>query len=326
MSNIRRRTILLLAAFLVAQPARSQSARLKRIAYFSAGSPQADATWLASFRKGMQELGWKFGQDYLIESRHARGTVQDWPRLAEELIAWRPDMILTPSEPTLPPLVERTGTIPIVLAHGGDPVGLGFAKSLQRPGGNITGLTSHSLDLASKRLQLLKEAFPRIAHVAILVEPDFMISVVQAKILEAAAGRLKMKVTLLPIATAADISALAERGAAAKVDAYVVTTGPRMHGARGAMTPQVANTGKPAMFSAASWVDVGALMAYGISIEDNFRRAAGYADKILKGARPGDLAIQEPTKYELVINLKTAKTLGLSIPQSILVRADRVIE
>jgi putative tryptophan/tyrosine transport system substrate-binding protein len=322
---MRRRDVLLLAAIAPAWPALAQ-AKPKRIAFLGAGSAQNDAPWLVAFHGGMRELGWTLGSEYVLDTRFADSVLTELPRLAAELVAVRPDLVLTPSDSTLAPLLDKTRTIPIVVVLASDPVRLGFAKSLQRPGGNVTGLTSRARELAAKRVQLLKEAFPGVVHIAILHEPGYASGMSQVKEIEEAAARLNLKTTPLPLTSVADIESLSQRASAAGSDAYIGTTGPLQTNYRSALVRQVAQASKPAIFTAPAHAAAGGLMSYGVSPEDNFRRAAAYVDKIFKGAKPADLPIEEAAKFELVVNLRTAKALRLVMPPSILVRADRVID
>jgi len=303
-----------------------QEKRVRRIGYLTGGSLQVSAAWLAAFREGMAALRWVEGRDYVIDARYANGVAQAGPGLAAELVATQPDLLLAPGDESVRQLAQRTKTIPIVFAVAQDPLGNGLAASLQRPGGNATGLTSLARELSAKRLQLLKEAFPRVAHVVLLFEPDNMGSVSQAKEIEEAAPRLKIRVTPIELRQAADIEPAFKRGAALGAQAYMVAQGFLINIQRQAIADRIMNAKVPAIVGIAEYVEAGALMSYAPSSEDNFRRAAAYVDKILKGAKPGELPIEQPTKFELVLNLKTAKAMGLRFPQSFLVRADRVIE
>jgi len=306
----------------LAQPER----RVRRIGYFSLASLQGSATWLAAFRQGMTELRWVEGRDYVIDARYANGVAQAAPRLAAELVATQPDLLLTAGDESVRQLPQRTKTIPIVFAIARDPVGNGLAASLQRPGGNATGLTSLARELGAKRLQLLKEAFPRVAHVALLYEPAGVGSLSEVRDIEEAAARLKIRVTPIEVRQAADIEPAFKRGAALGAQAYMVTQGFLINSQRQAIADRSLRSKVPAIFVGDEFVAAGGLMSYGPSFDDNFRRAAAYVDKILKGAKPGDLPIEQPTKFGLVVNLKTARAMGLAFPQSFLVRADRVIE
>jgi len=306
-------------------PALAQSERrVRRIRYLSAGGLQNNAAWLAAFRQGMAELRWVEGRDYVIDARYANGVARALPGLAAELVATQPDLLLATADDSVRQLAQRTKTIPIVFAIAQDPVGSGLAASLQRPGGNATGLTNLNRDLGAKRLQLLKEAFPRVAHVVLLFEPNVGLSPV--KEIKEAAARLKIRVTPIELRQSADIEPAFKRGAALGAQAYMVAQGFLTSVQGQVIADRVLRSKVPAIFENNQLVEAGGLMSYGPSWEDNFRRAAAYADKILKGAKPGDLPIEQPTRFELVINMKTARALGITIPQSILLRANRVIE
>ncbi len=300
-----------------------QERRVRRIGYLSGSSVQSNAGWLAAFREGMTELGWIEGRDFVIDARYANGVSQAFAGLAAELVATQPDLLMAPGDPTIRVLAQRTKTIPIVFTIAPDPVPSGFAASLQRPGGNITGLTTLNRELAAKRLQLLKEAFPRVAHVIVLFDTN---SLPQVKELEEAGLRLKMRVTPIELRQAADIEPAFKRGAALGAQAYVMTQGPIFNANLQAIVDALLRSKVPAISPFPDMTGAGGLMSYSPSWRDNFRRAAAYVDKILKGAKPGDLPIEQPVRFELVLNLKTAKAMGFTFPQSILVRADRVIE
>jgi putative ABC transport system substrate-binding protein len=300
--------------------------RVRRIGYISGQNVKDNAANLAPFREGMLELRWVEGRDYVIDARYANGVAQVLPGLAAELLATRPDLLLTTGGTVVRLLTQGTKTIPIVFAIDQDPVGSGLVASLQRPGGNATGLTTLARDLGAKRLQLLKEAFPRVTHVGVLFEPDNVGSLSEAKETEEAAVRLKMRLTRIELRKAADIEAAFKRGAALGAHAYMVAQGFFVGSQRQAIGDRVLRAKVPAIWFSSTYVEAGGLMSYGPSYPDNYRRAAAYVDKILKGAKPGELPIEQPTKFELVLNLKTAKAMGFKFPQSILIRADRVIE
>ena len=299
-----------------------QERRVRRIGYFSGGSLNNNAAWLTAFRQGMSELRWVKARDYVIDDRYANGVAQALPGLTAELVASQPDLLLTTADEPVRLFAQRTKTIPIVFATAQDPVGNGFATSLQRPGGNATGMTSLARDLAAKRLQLLKEAFPRVAHVVLLFEPAIVGILSQVKDTEEAAAPLGMRVTPIELRQAADIEPAFKRGAALGAHAYVVTQGFLINSQRPAIVDRSLRSKAPAMFAGDEFVEAGGLMSYAPSLPDNYRRAAAYVDKILKGAKPGE----QPVKIELAINLKTARAMGLTFPQSVLVRADRMIE
>jgi putative ABC transport system substrate-binding protein len=324
-----RRTMLLTlgAGVIAALPAfAQQEERVRRIGFFSSGSVESNATYHPAFREGMAALRWVEGRDYVIVARYAQGAAQAAPGLAAELVATQPDLLLTTTDENVRLLAQRTKTIPIVFAIGQDPIGSGVAASLQRPGGNATGLTSLARDLSAKRLQLLKEAFPRVVQVVLLFSASDVGSLSQVRETEEAAARLGMRVTPISLAQAADIEPAFKRGAALGAQAYIVASGFVITIQRQAIAERVLRARVPGIFQSLPYVQAGGLMSYGPSQEDNFRRAAGYVDKILKGAKPGELPIEQPTQFELVLNLKTAKTMGFKFPQSILVRAVRVIE
>ncbi len=325
----RRRMLAITAAGLAALslPAFAQTERrARRIGYISGQDVKNNVAYLAAFRAGMAELRWVEGRDYLIDARYANGVAKVLPGLAAELVANQPDLLLTTGGAVASLLIQKTKTLPIVFAIDQDPVGNGFAASLRRPGGNATGLTNLARDLGAKRLQLLKEAFPRVAHVVVLYEPDNVGSVSETKEIEQAAVRLGMRATPIELRQAADIEPAFKRGVALDAHAYIVPQGFFVGSQRQVIAERVLRAKVPAIFFTSAYPEAGGLMSYGPSYPDSFRRAAAYVDKILKGAKPGDLPIEQPTKYELVLNLKTAKAMGLKFPQSFLVRADRVIE
>jgi len=303
-----------------------QEKRVRRIGFINAGSAQSSAANLVAFHEGMLALRWVEGRDYVIDARYANGVAQAMEGLAAELVAAQPDLLLASAERGVRALAQRTKTIPIVFALTQNPVGSGDAASLRRPGGNATGLTTLARDLGAKRLQLLKEAFPRVAHVALLYEPAGLGSLSQVKDIEEAAPRLKIRVTPIGLRQAADIEPAFKRGAKLGAQAYIISTSGLINVHRQAISDRINRLKLLSISDRVEYVEAGGLMSYGPSFEDNFRRAAAYVDKILKGAKPGDLPIEQPTKFELVLNLKTAKAMGLKFPQSFLVRADRVIQ
>ena len=331
--NTRRKTLAALAALGVgafvnalAVQAQQASVKLRRIGYLGLAAAQVHAAWLAAFRAGMRELRWVEGRDYAIDARYANGVAQALPGLAAELVANRPDLLLAPGDGPARVLAQTTRTIPIVFAISQDPIGYGIAASLRRPGGNATGLTDMAIELTGKRLQLLKEAFPRVARVAVLFEPDVVDGVSQAKEIEGAASRLGVRVTSIELRQPADIEPAFKRAAALGVQAYMVAAGGTVNSQRQAIADRLLGLKVPAMFASSLPVEAGGLMSYVASSEDNFRRAATHVDKIFKGAKPGDLPIEQPTRFELVVNLKTAKAIGVTLPQSVLLQATRVIE
>ena len=329
MHQVRRRNFLIAAAGLAAH---SMSAlaqterRVRRIGYLTLGLAKGHAPFLVDFRAGMLELRWVEGRDYVIDARYANSITQATPGLADELVATRPDLLLATGDEPARLLAQRTKTIPIVFALAQDPVGNGLAASLRKPGGNVTGLTNMATELSAKRLQLLKEAFPRVAHVAVLFEPDNVGSVSQLTEIERAAPLIGMRVTPIELWQPADIEPAFKRAAALGAQAYVVPTGGTARSQRKAIAERLIGLKAPAIFAKRQDVEAGGLMSYASSFTDNFRRAATYVDKILKGAKPGDLPIEQPLKFELVVNLKTAKAIGVTFTETFMLRVDRVIE
>jgi putative tryptophan/tyrosine transport system substrate-binding protein len=321
---MRRRAFLALGAVLPII-ARAQR-RLWRIGYHSSAGAQSNPGWLDAFRKGMSDLGWSEVQHYVIDARFADGVPEAIPRLAADLVATQPDVLLTTAGISIKVLAQATKTIPIVFTIAGDPVAEGFAASLQRPGGNLTGLTSLTRDLAAKRLQLLKDAFPTVSHVALLFVGGDSNSEIQVKEYQEAAPRLNVRVSPIELRKPADIEPAFARGSALGADAYAVSSGFLLNVQSKAIATGIMRSGRPSMGSSMVLAEAGVLLTYTPSIPENFRRAAVYVDKILKGARPGDLPIEQPTKFDFVVNAKSAKGLGITLPPSLLVRADRVIE
>jgi putative ABC transport system substrate-binding protein len=303
-----------------------QERRVRRIGFFGSASLQTNAAWLAAFRAGMLELRWVEGRDYVIDAHYADGVAQVMPGVATKLVASQPDLLLTGGDEALRLLAQRTKSIPIVFAIAQDPLANRVVASLQHPGGNATGLTTLARELGAKRLQLLKEAFPHVAHVVVLFQAAVLTGLSQVNEIEDAAERLKIRVTRIELGQAADIEPAFKRGAALGAHAYLVTFNALLTTHRQAIVDRALRSKLPAMFTRSDFADAGGLMSYGASQEDSYRRAAAYVDKILKGAKPGDLPIEQPTKFELIVNQKTAKAMGLTFPQSFLLRADRVIE
>jgi putative ABC transport system substrate-binding protein len=300
--------------------------RLWRIGYHSAGSAQSNAGWLDSFRRGMSEHGWSEARDYVIDARYADGRSELLQRLATELVATEPDVLLTTAESSIQALSRSTKKIPIVFAIAGDPIRHSLVSSLQRPGGNLTGLTLLSPDLAPKRLELLKESFPAVSHVVVLFQGNDDASAGQVKAYADAAMRLKMRTTAIDLRQPADIEPAFKRAGALGPDAYAIASSFMINTQAKVIADGILRAKLPSIGSALLLAEAGLLFGYGPSPLHNFHRAASYVDKIFKGAKPGDLAIEQPTKFEILVNAKTAKALGVTLPPSVLLRADRVIE
>lgn len=300
--------------------------RLWRIGYHSAGSAQSNAGWLDAFRQGMADHGWTEARHYVIDARYADGRSDLLQRLAAELVATEPDVLLTTAESSIQALARSTSKIPIVFAIAGDPVGHRLVSSLQRPGGNITGLTLLSHDLAPKRLELLKDSFPAVNHVVVLYQGNDDASAGQVKGYTEAAARLNMRTSGIDLRQPADVEPAFRRAGALAPDAYAIASSFMLNTQARAIADGILRAKLPSVASALLFAEAGVLFGYGPSPMQNFRRAASYVDRIFKGAKPADLAIEQPTKFEILVNARTAKALGVTIPPSVLLRADRVIE
>jgi putative ABC transport system substrate-binding protein len=286
----------------------------------------AGGTYLGALREGLHELGHVEGQSLRLEIRWAEGRPDLLAGLAAELLATRPDVLVASGSEAILTLKRATSAIPIVMATVTDPVALGLAASLARPGGNLTGLAILSLELTPKRLQLLKEAVPRLARVAVLWNPDNPANALMLREVEAAAPALGLRWQGTAARGPDELAGAFEALGRSQSNGILVVEDSVLVSHRARIVEAVARTRLPAMYALRQFVDAGGLMSYGPSIPDSFRRAASYVDKILKGAKPADLPIEQPTRLELVVNLKTAKALGLPIPPSVLARVDEVIE
>jgi len=282
--------------------------------------------YLEAFRQGLREQGYLEGRNIAIEYRFAQGRADSLPALAAELVRLRPAVIVTEGMPTALAVNKATKTIPIVMAAGTNPVSAGLAASLARPGGNVTGLTLAGADRTAKQLQLLKEVSPGVSTVAVVHNAARQGIEVELKQATETARSLGLALQLIAVRGPDDLNAAFEAIAKARPGG-LITIGDGMLLGNSARIGELAlKTGLPAVFPEREFADAGGLMAYGPDIGANFRRAASYVDKILKGAKPADLPIEQPTKWGLVVNLRTAKALGLRIPGSALVRADEVIQ
>ena len=326
---MRRRTFLaMVPAGLLAAPlaARAQPAgKVPRVGFLLGFSP-GPSREVDAFQRGLRELGYIEGQNIAIEYRYARGQVERLPELAAELVRLNPDVIVAPYTPPALAAKRATSMIPIVFAGVADAVGAGLIANLGRPGGNITGLTSTGAELGGKRLELLKQVISKASRVAVLYNPADQSNVLVLKQLQESAPNLGL--TLQPFAVREPdhfegaFSAMARERTHAMFGVPGVLTDRHKE----ALVGLAAKHRLPTMWGLRQFVEAGGLMSYAVNFYDQIRQTAVYVDKILKGAKPGDLPVEQPTKFELVINLKTAKTLGLTIPPSLLLRADQVIE
>jgi len=281
-----------------------------------------------ALREGLRELGYVEGRNIRIEFRTAQGHLDRLPSLAEELVQLKADVIVVPTPLGAQALRRATSTIPIVVALF-DPVASGLVTNLAHPGGNVTGLSSMSSELRAKRLQLLKETIPRLARVAVLWNPAMIPTPLQTTFVEdlkAAARSLSIELTFVVAQTPEEFNAAFSAVSRARAQALYLLESPLFYVHRMTLAKLALKARLPAIHGTRTFVDEGGLMSYGANFADQMRRSAGYIDKILKGAKPGDLPIEQPTNFELVVNLKTAKALGITIPQSILLQADEVIK
>ena len=330
---IARRTILAtpvaLAALAAARTAGAQPARkVYRIGILGIAAapnlagPQPRSPTALAFLRGMRELGYVYGEHFVTEPRGSEGKPERFPSLAAELVGLRMDAIVATGT-ALPAVMQATSTIPIVMAASSDPVGSGYVQSLGRPGGNITGLSFQSTELTGKQMELLKELVPGAARVAVLWN---VAGILGWQAAEVAARKRGWKLLSLEVRDAGEIEAVFKAATDARAGALLVYAAGILFSNPGRVAELAARSRLPAMYDLRAYVEAGGLISYGANVNDIWRRAAGYVDKILKGAKPADLPVEQPTKFELVINLKTAKALGLTIPPSLLLRADEVIQ
>jgi ABC-type uncharacterized transport system substrate-binding protein len=326
----RREFITLFGGLAAAWPlaARAQGAeRVYRVGYLEGSSESDVSSLLAAFRQGLHELGYIEGRNLVLHSRFADGKLDRFPSLAKELVELNPDVLFVVTTVATRAAQAATATIPIVFIGVGDPVGIGLVPNLARPGGNITGITNIAVELTGKRLELLKEIVPAASRIAVLVNPDAPIAASQLRDAETAAQKLGVHIhPVLSIRNAGNLEDAFETavrsGATAALRLVDFTERTlRVETANLAMKHRM-----PVMYPFRENVDVGGLASYGPSFSGQYRQAAIYVDKILKGAKPANLPVEQPTKFELILNLKTAKALGIEVPPSMLIRVDEVIE
>ncbi len=303
-----------------------QPKKVPRIGFLTSTSPSATSARVEAFRQGLRELGYVEGKNIVIEYRYAEGKLDRLSELAAELVRLKVDVIVTGGAGSTRTAKEATVTIPIVMAHDPDPVGTGFVASLARPGGNITGLSTLRPEISGKRLELLKEIVPRLSRVAILGSSTTPGNAQSLKETELAAGAFKVQLQYLDVLAPKDIETAFRAASNGRAGAVLVLASGILLSQRTQVVDLAVKNRLPLISSSPEFVQDGGLMTYSVSITDLFRRAAVYVDKILKGAKPADLPVEQPTRFELLINLKTAKQIGLTIPQSVLYRADKVIK
>jgi len=303
-----------------------QGEKIPKIGALFGLTSAAAAPNLAAFRTGLRELGHVEGKTFVLVPRYGETRAERLPDLARELVGLKVDVLLVGGDPVVAAAKRETQMIPIVMAISTDPVGTGFVASLARPGGNVTGLTNVAPELSAKRVELLKEAVPGVSRLAFLWNPDVRGAMFDYKETEGAARSLRLPLQSVEVTRAEDVpralTAITEQRAQALI---VQGPNPVLFSNPGQVAGFAQRNRLPSIYPTRSYVDAGGLMSYGASTTDLFRRAATYVDKILKGAKPADLPVEQPTKFELVINLKTAKALGLTIPQTLLLRADEII-
>lgn len=318
--------IAVLAVSLLAAPFAAeaqQAGKMYRIGFLGLSSAEDYAENLRAFRQGLRDLGYEEARNVSIEYRWAEGRSERLPALAAELVRLQPDVLVTHAAPGIRAARRATSTIPIVMGASGDPVRLGFVKSLARPGGNTTGVTSLVFDLPAKRLELLRETVPKLRQVAVLSTEDSG----AMKETEAAARTLGVRVGAFSVTREqARLETVFTAILRDRPDALIVIPDPATAPHHARIADFATRNRLPTMGGQKSFVATGGLIAYGGDFSEGWRLAARYVDRILKGAKPADLPVEQPTKFELVINMKTAKALGLTIPQSVLLRADHVIE
>ena len=303
-----------------------QPAKVPWIGYLESGVAAPGTPFLEAFRKGLRDLGWVEGQNIVIEVRSAEGKYERLPELAAELVRLKVDVIFASSTPAAVAAKQATTTIPIVIGRVADPVGSGLVATLARPGGNITGWTHQGLELRVKYLDLLKEAVPGATRIGILWNPANPIHGPSLKSIEATAQALKVELHPVGVQEPKEIENAFSELARQRVEALTVFQDGMFLAQAQLIIALAARSRIPAMYGTTELAKAGGLMGYGVNLPDMYRRGAYFVDRILKGAKPANLPVEQPTKFELVINLKTAKALGITIPPSVLFRADEVIQ
>jgi putative ABC transport system substrate-binding protein len=304
-------------------PARTY--RIGLLSAYSRTSPEAAHLWSA-FLQGMRDLGYVEGQNLVVESRFSGDRIERLPALAGELVRSRVDLIVAGATPAPEAAKSATSTIPIVMTLHADPVISGLVATLARPGGNVTGMSTVSSELQAKRLQLLREVIPRLSRVAVLADPTMPTYPSDLRELESAARALQIQLQGVEARGPRDLDAAFAAATRERAGGLIILSSPMYFGERRRITELAARHRLPVVYGWKEAAKVGGLMTYGVDFTHSFRRAASYVDKILKGAKPADLPVEQPTEFELVVNLRTAKALGLTIPHRVLAQADEIIE
>ena len=316
--------VVLLAVGAIAEA--QQPVKITRIGYLDAVSLSVNAARVEAFRQSLRKLGYVEGKNIFIEWRSADGKLDRLPALAAELVHLKVDIIVTGGRSATRAAKEATSTIPIVMTQDSDPVANGFVASLARPGGNITGLSTLAPELSGKQLELMKEIIPKLSRVAVFGSSTSPGNAQSLREVELAARAFKVQLQYLDVLDPKDIETAFRAASNGRADGVLVLNSPVFASRQTQVVDLAVKSRLPAIYWRSDFVEAGGLMSYGASQNDLDRRAAAYVDKILKGTKPADLPVEQPTKFELVINLKTAKQIGVTIPQKVLARADRVIK
>jgi len=303
-----------------------QTAKVPRIGYLSGATPATGGPFVDSFKQGLRELGYVEGKTYVLEVRYSEGKSERLAELARELVGRKVDVVVGANDAAIAAIKRETQTIPIVMTNSIDPVGTGFVASLARPGGNITGLSNISSELNGKRLALLKEVVPALSRVALLWNPDVRGALLDYKETEAAARSQHLELQSVEVSRNDDLERAFASMTSQHAQAFILTPNPVALSNRDQITSLARKNHLPSMYAQEEYVHAGGLMSYGPSTAESARRAATYVDKIVKGAKPADLPVEQPTKFKLLIDLRTAKALGLAMPPSVIHRADEVIQ
>jgi putative ABC transport system substrate-binding protein len=313
--------------FALCFPAQAQQPKkVPRIGYLSYGSVEIEKSSLAALQQGLRELGYVEGKNIVIEGRYAEGRSERFPELLAELIGLKVDVLVVAGDPAAHAAKKATSTIPIVIVTSPDPVGTGLIASLAHPGGNVTGLSDFHGGVVTKRFELLKDVVPSASRVAVLLNPANRSNPLQLKDIQAAAPAFRVTIISFEVKGPDDIDNTFTTIGKERPEALLVV-GDRLFATHQKRIFEFVNKRRlPAIYSQRGYVDAGGLMSYGTNFADQYRRTATYVDKILKGAKPADLPVEQPTKFEFVVNLKAAKQIGLTIPPNVLVRADKVIK
>jgi putative ABC transport system substrate-binding protein len=304
-----------------------QPAKIPRIGYVSGtGSVSNPGPYVEALRQGLRDLGYTEGKDFVIEFRGAEGKVETVPSIVADLIQLKVDILVLPTISALRAAKQATNTIPVIMVTQADPVALGLIDSLAHPGGNFTGITTLQRDLGGKRLELLKETVPKMSKIGILLATDEPVAAIGFKDYEVAAHTLKLQIQSLRVRSSnPDLDGTFREANKERVNAIMTMSSNLLFRNAKKIAELAIKSRLPSMYEGGTWVETGGLISYSANDLELFRRGATYVDKIVKGAKPGDLPVEQPKKFELVINLKTAKQIGLTVPPNVLARADRVI-